>query len=95
VFFDQANKAYTIRIDPPFNGKLGGRDIVRTRTELIATAGTRFKPISVHAPNVASTLICDFDAATQARFDFDASGNLLTVFLLNGTLWIENPPGSP
>jgi hypothetical protein len=89
VFFDESNKVYVIRIDAPFTGKVGGTGIIRTREELDRAPGAPVKRIEALSSLRGSSFISDIDASTKARYDFDAEGKLITVFLLSGTMQIN------
>jgi hypothetical protein len=88
VFFDESNKVYRIRIDAPFIGKLGGREIIRTREALDRAPGAPAKQIQALSNTAGSSFISDIDASTKVRYDFDAAGRVITVFLLSGTMQI-------
>jgi hypothetical protein len=88
-FFDESKKVYTIRIDAPFVGKFGGRELYRTREELDRSPGPPAKRIEALSNRAGSSFISDIDASTSVRYDFDASGRLITAFLLSGTLQIN------
>ena len=74
VFFDESNRVYGIRLDAPFVGELGGREIIRTREALDRAPGARPNrskrcqarrevrsyPISMHRPR------CDTTSMRQA-----------------------------
>jgi hypothetical protein len=89
VFFDESKKVYTIRIDAPFIGKLGGREIVRTREELNRAPGAQAKQIQALSNRAGSSFISDIDTSTRVRYDFDAAGSVITVFLLSGSMQIN------
>jgi hypothetical protein len=88
-FFDESKKVYTIRIDAPFVGKFGGRELYRTREELDRSPGPPAKRIEALSNRAGSSFISDIDASTSVRYDFDASGRLITAFLLSGTMQIN------
>jgi hypothetical protein len=89
VFFDESKKVYRIRVDAPFNGKLGGERIIQTRKELDDAPGAPAKEIEAASNQGGKSFIYNIDASTRVRYDFDAEGRVITVFLLSGTMQIN------
>jgi hypothetical protein len=93
IFFDGSNKVYEIRIDAPFAGQLMGTRISQSRQAIEDALGPPTKEITVSATKTARSFIYHLDAATTARYDFDAEDKLTTIYLLSGTL--QTAPGGP
>jgi hypothetical protein len=85
VFFDQFGRAYTIRLDTPFAGNVGGVEIGKSRAFLMETLGKpttiieRMKTIN----NRSKPYLYHIDDNTNVRFDFGDDDEIITILVLN------------
>ena len=88
VFFDQDGKAYTIRLEAPFAGNVGGVKIGDTRAVLVEKLGKPAKVMKAASgygpPNQrdSAPYIYYIDDRTTVRFDFDRDNEIEAAYLI-------------
>jgi hypothetical protein len=85
VFFDPKGFVYTIRLESPFTGKVGGLRIGDSKTDLVAKLGppAKIRKSDLKTPHQPpDPYIYYLDDTTTARFDFDRDEIVVTMFLI-------------
>lgn len=78
VFFDKG-AVYTIRLDPPFSGNIGGVKLHEPAEKITRTFGP---PVKTDTFGINETYTYYFDDITTTRFVIDRDGELETIFLV-------------
>lgn len=83
AFFDQDRKVYTIRLEAPFDGDIGGVKIGSTRAFLIETLGqpTRIVQMGIASSVQPEPYLYEL-GERKARFDFDQNGVIEKILIL-------------
>jgi hypothetical protein len=81
-FFTREGKIYTIRLDAPFAGKVGGIKIGDTVTQMIKVLGRPAKTPKQISPLQPRSYIYYLDDVTTANFQANTDDEIETVFLI-------------